>query len=282
MPQQRPRLGFTLIELLVVSSIIALLIGILLPALGAARKTARNIACASNQRQLGIAMFIYVTENKDYFPPSVYTNNEGLTIYWHQAFQANGSAVGLVDPDNNNAVCPADDDPWNPFSFTPDENIIANSSYGANPFLMINDVDGDGLSDTQLIPSGQPGAGTRVKLRTISEVISSSETFAFGDVRSDEFFDGNLPNTDQGLSMAASERGEWAWERHDDNYEFGDNDSGLANATYADGHGGGIRASNPTDPYDRDITGLLNAEHSVTSDFNASFDLGVRNIYGVY
>lgn len=64
------RSAFTLIELLVVISIIALLIGILLPALAAARGEARAIACASNGRQHAIAMETFVSSNKDRYPPA--------------------------------------------------------------------------------------------------------------------------------------------------------------------------------------------------------------------
>ncbi|MEX0886436.1 MAG: prepilin-type N-terminal cleavage/methylation domain-containing protein [Phycisphaeraceae bacterium] len=60
--------AFTLIELLVAVSIIALLMALLLPALGAARGYARNIECRSNLRQIGIGFEIYARDTQDIWP----------------------------------------------------------------------------------------------------------------------------------------------------------------------------------------------------------------------
>lgn len=65
--------GFTLVELLAVIAITALLIGVLLPALVGARRSAEDVKCKSNIRQISLALHNYALENKGKFPPNIET-----------------------------------------------------------------------------------------------------------------------------------------------------------------------------------------------------------------
>ena len=67
-PCRRVGFAFTLVELLVVIGIIALLIGILLPALSKARKAAQEVKCMSNIRQLCIGMTLYADSHRGAIP----------------------------------------------------------------------------------------------------------------------------------------------------------------------------------------------------------------------
>ena len=108
------RRGFTLIELLVVISIIALLVGILLPALGAARSSAKNVQCKSALRQVGLTVQLYAEDSKGWLVPlqprddalaAILGHNvaAGPRVYWFErlGLYTNGEMLSFESDTNN-------------------------------------------------------------------------------------------------------------------------------------------------------------------------------------
>ena len=96
----RPRGAFTLIELLVVIAIIAILAGLLLPALARAKGKGQQAACISNMRQIGLAMRMYADDNEGLLPTT--THGGATNASWIHQFSG---YVGNVD---RLRLCPAD------------------------------------------------------------------------------------------------------------------------------------------------------------------------------
>ena len=235
------RKAFTLIELLVVISIIALLIAILLPALSAARDSARTIDCLSRMRQVGTALIMYATEHQEQFPP----NNVQIVAGQKRNIWFDEDVIGQYLPETGEQLGGQDNSHVHSSVFACPMDEQAARTYGFNLWAS---SDGE---DNASIDNGVTGTLFDASVAQASKIILLGETWAkwgpktnglyvtgqaFGarGTTAGQRFAGNL-GVPRGQRYAADLPTEIDWTLHgsnDDPYTA----TGNTHFSYADGH----------------------------------------------
>lgn len=158
--------AFTLIELLVVIAIIAILAGMLLPALARAKESGKRIQCTNNIRTMGMSLRMYVDDNNGFYPPRTRTNR------WPSLLREYYQDLRML-------VCPSETGRPNTFG----QNIGDTNSFPADAAPRTYII--NGWNDYfMLVASNDWGAyrqGLSFRAMPESAIKEASETVVFGE-----------------------------------------------------------------------------------------------------